>query len=49
MSECAECARLEKVKQTAREAGDKSKVSDCVVLLRRHPNHGEQPAERGVS
>lgn len=49
MSECAECARLEKVKRTARDAGDKSKVTDCVVLLRRHPNHDEQPAEQGAS
>ena len=49
MSECAECARLEEAKQTARDTGDKSKVSDCVVLLRRHPDHGEQPAEQGTS
>lgn len=49
MSECAECARLEKVRQTARAAGDMSKVSDCVVLLRRHPDHGERPAEQGAS
>lgn len=49
MSECAECARLKKVKQAARDAGDLSKVSDCVVLLRRHPNHDVQPSERGAS
>jgi hypothetical protein len=47
MSECGECTRLEKANQAAHVAGDKSKVSDCVVLLRRHPNHGEQTAERG--
>jgi hypothetical protein len=41
VSACAECARLEREKETARKAGDLSKVTDCDVLLRRHPDHQE--------
>jgi hypothetical protein len=38
-AQCAECARLEREKAAAREAGDMSRVTDCDVLIRRHPNH----------
>lgn len=34
---CAECARLEREKEEARQAGDLSKVTDCAVLLKRPP------------
>ncbi|MEU5213858.1 hypothetical protein [Streptomyces sp. NPDC020742] len=40
--QCAECARLEEAKRKAAAAGDKSKVTDCVVLLRRHPHHAQR-------
>ncbi|GAA2599133.1 hypothetical protein GCM10009863_10630 [Streptomyces axinellae] len=38
---CAECARLEREREAARTAGDWSRVTDCAVLLRRHPDHGK--------
>lgn len=41
MSECPECARLEREREAAWKAGDRSKATDCVVLMRRHPNHDE--------
>lgn len=44
---CAECARLEREKEAARTAGDLSKVTDCAVLLRRHPDHGKRRARAG--
>ncbi|MEU5104375.1 MULTISPECIES: hypothetical protein [unclassified Streptomyces] len=44
---CAECARLEREKEAARRAGDLSKVTDCAVLLRRHPDHGKESARTG--
>ncbi|WP_228983054.1 hypothetical protein [Streptomyces sp. DH12] len=34
---CAECAGLDDLRARARERGDMSAVSDCNVLLRRHP------------
>ena len=37
--DCAECARLERERESARTAGDWSRVTDCAVLLRRHPDH----------
>lgn len=40
--QCAECDRLKEAKRAAEEAGDKSKVTDCVVLLRRHPDHAQR-------
>ncbi|KPI20266.1 hypothetical protein OK074_7608 [Actinobacteria bacterium OK074] len=46
VNECAECVRLEEVKRAAKAAGDLSKVTDCVVLLRRHPDHDESSATR---
>ncbi|MCH0541911.1 hypothetical protein I3F58_20525 [Streptomyces sp. MUM 203J] len=36
---CAECARLEGEMRAAEATGDMSRVSDCVVLLRRHSDH----------
>ncbi|MEU4897175.1 hypothetical protein AB0B12_31770 [Streptomyces sp. NPDC044780] len=44
---CAECARLEREKEAARKAGDLSRVTDCNVLLKRHPGHGKRPALAG--
>lgn len=41
MSECPECARLEREQEDALEARDLSKATDCAVLIRRHPDHGE--------
>ncbi|MBO8192756.1 hypothetical protein ITI46_13920 [Streptomyces oryzae] len=43
---CAECARLERERVAARTVGDWSRVTDCVVLLRRHPEHGGKAAVR---
>jgi hypothetical protein len=44
---CAECARLEREREAARKSGDLSKVTDCAVLLKRHPDHGESGASAG--
>lgn len=33
---CGECARWRQERELARTAGDLSRASDCVVLLRRH-------------
>lgn len=44
---CAECARLEREKEAARKSGDLSKVTDCEVLLRRHPHHSKRRALAG--
>ncbi len=44
---CAQCARLEREKEAARKVGDLSKVTDCAVLLRRHPGHGKRNAHVG--
>lgn len=49
MSECAECARLEKAKKAARAVGDRSAVSDCIVLLGRHPDHDKPLADPEAS
>ncbi|MGP3991461.1 hypothetical protein [Streptomyces sp. 3N207] len=43
---CAECARLEREREAARVVGDWSRVSDCVVLLRRHPEHRRKSVVR---
>jgi hypothetical protein len=43
MNECAQCNRLQQAMREAEQAGDRSKVTDCVVLLRRHPEHGRRP------
>ncbi|MBT2545627.1 hypothetical protein J7E99_34315 [Streptomyces sp. ISL-44] len=39
MTNCGECTRLERVKEEARAEGDYSKVTDCNVLLKKHPDH----------
>lgn len=44
---CDACVRLEREKEAARKARDLSKVTDCVVLLRRHPDHGKRRAPDG--
>ena len=44
---CAECVRLEREKEMARKSGDLSKVTDCAVLLSRHPDHGKRAAHAG--
>ncbi|MFE0422156.1 hypothetical protein [Streptomyces sp. NPDC058953] len=41
--ECGECARLRVLLERAREARDKTLVTDCRVLLRRHPAHDGVP------
>ncbi|MGI5351834.1 hypothetical protein ACQEU8_27155 [Streptomyces sp. CA-250714] len=43
---CVECARLEREREAARTVGDWSRVTDCVVLLRRHPGHGRKSVVR---
>ncbi len=43
-AECAECAQLEREKGEARKAGDMSRVTDCNVLIKRHPDHSEKLA-----
>ncbi|MGP8300357.1 hypothetical protein ACTPOK_21020 [Streptomyces inhibens] len=42
---CAKCAKLRAELAEAEEAGNKTKVIDCRVLLRRHPQHDEVPVE----
>lgn len=49
MTTCGECERLEREKQQARAERDLSRVSDCVVLLRRHPEHDDASVPREVS
>ncbi|WP_236243831.1 hypothetical protein [Streptomyces sp. CC210A] len=41
--DCDECSRLARAQRAAEAAGDHSRASDCVVLLRRHPDHGRRP------
>ncbi|MEE1928246.1 hypothetical protein V1J52_08570 [Streptomyces sp. TRM 70351] len=36
MTGCAECARLVRLMEEAQDVWDWSRVTDCVVLLRRH-------------
>lgn len=45
--ECTECARLEREKEEARRAGNLSRVTDCNVLIKRHPDHSERLAPAG--
>ncbi|MGC9538368.1 hypothetical protein [Streptomyces sp. UG1] len=48
MSEkCTECARLEREREEARTAGNHSRVTDCNVLIKRHPDHSEQLSPAG--
>lgn len=35
---CRECARLDVIRARARSTGDHSAVSDCNVLIARHPH-----------
>ncbi|MFI1733852.1 hypothetical protein ACH40E_32500 [Streptomyces acidicola] len=44
---CELCTRLEREKDAARKTGDLSKVTDCNVLLKRHPHHGKRSAHAG--
>lgn len=44
MTDCGECVRLEREKEQAREQRDHSKVTDCNVLLKRHPDHDDEGA-----
>lgn len=46
-AECAECARLEREKEAAKRSGDLSRVTDCDVLISRHPNHSKKLAAAG--
>jgi hypothetical protein len=46
-AQCTECARLEREKEEARSAGNMSRVTDCDVLLKRHPDHSETLAPVG--
>nr|MDX2771564.1 hypothetical protein [Streptomyces europaeiscabiei] len=43
-AQCAECAHLEREREAAHKAGNHSRVSDCNVLLKRHPDHSEKLA-----
>lgn len=38
-TDCPECARLHDDMDQAQATGDWSRVTDCRVLLRRHPQH----------
>ncbi|GFH34032.1 hypothetical protein SCWH03_02370 [Streptomyces pacificus] len=38
-TQCAECAWLEREKEEARRNHNMSRVTDCNVLLKPHPNH----------
>jgi hypothetical protein len=40
MSTCQQCTALEALKSST---SDKSLKSDCVVMLRRHPDHADYP------
>ncbi|MFF5563570.1 hypothetical protein ACFY7Z_15945 [Streptomyces sp. NPDC012623] len=40
---CATCLTLKEELASAERAGDRSRALDCVVLLRRHPDHGASP------
>lgn len=44
---CPECAHLEREREEARKGRDHSRVTDCNVLIKRHPNHSEKPAATG--
>ncbi|MFI1018918.1 hypothetical protein [Streptomyces sp. NPDC020965] len=37
---CVACADLARLRTEASRTGDFSRVTDCDVLLRRHPGHG---------
>lgn len=41
-TQCAECAQLEREREEARRAGNHSRVTDCNVLIGRHPDHSEK-------
>ncbi|MFH8346199.1 hypothetical protein [Streptomyces sp. NPDC018045] len=41
--ECAGCAELARALAVALKAGDRSRATDCRVLIRRHPDHGVPP------
>ncbi|MFI0262897.1 hypothetical protein ACH4OW_28120 [Streptomyces sp. NPDC017056] len=41
--ECVGCVELARALAVALEAGDRSRASDCRVLIRRHPEHGCVP------
>ncbi|WP_432158956.1 hypothetical protein [Streptomyces sp. bgisy153] len=38
---CGECARLDRARAVAGRAGDRSRVSDCNVLISLHPHAGQ--------
>ncbi len=38
--ECPGCAELARALVVALKAGDRSRATDCQVLIRRHPDHG---------
>lgn len=40
---CADCEALARARSTAKGRGDYSRVGDCNVLLRIHPNHVPLP------
>ncbi|MFD8151759.1 hypothetical protein ACFV28_13540 [Streptomyces sp. NPDC059720] len=46
---CAECARLDNLRQAAENEGDLSRATDCRVLLRRHraDAHAPEPQFEG--
>ncbi|MEV0639429.1 hypothetical protein AB0I77_31745 [Streptomyces sp. NPDC050619] len=45
--QCTECARLEREKQAACMERDLSRITDCDVLLKRHPDHSEKRPAAG--
>lgn len=46
-AQCAECAHLKREREAARKAGNMSRVTDCNVLIKRHPDHSEKLAPAG--
>lgn len=43
---CDKCSALRAELARAVKAGDRSKETDCRILLNRHPEHGTSPAAK---
>jgi hypothetical protein len=46
---CSTCQHLKEQLEKAREARDRSRVTDYLVLLRRHPRHDDVPFRKRVA
>ncbi|GAA5610262.1 hypothetical protein Spla01_01399 [Streptomyces platensis] len=45
---CTKCIDLQRELEAAERARDRTRVVDCRVLLRRHPQHDGVPVEAGA-